>query len=341
VTEKNVHDNTVSEYRDAEDAVLVPHEGMVRRKELAARLAEAQQKILAARAPWWRNPTPLSVAVAAGALTILGNIGAALYTGYNSLAVEKEKNKAALIVQAVSTSDPATARRNVLFFVESGFFEGQSEKIKQALEKFLPVLPSNTGNAPSLPVSADEYEKDFWQAKLRPDVVATLDKIVERIIGAKDRFEVVARQTHCPWYIIAVLSHREGNLSFAVYLGNGDPWKLVTTHAPAGRGPFSSWEDGAVDAIKFFQLDGTDNLPLGQLLQRMEGFNGFGYRVYGIFSPYLWSSTDLYTKGKYISERNFDPNVIDAQIGIVGLLRRMHELGKIELDTSKQVVARP
>jgi hypothetical protein len=139
----------------AGDADLVAEEHAVRREELAARLAEAQQKIAAANAPWWRGATPLTVAVVAGALTLLGNVGAALYTGYNSLEqektkafaaidAEKEKNKAALIIQAVSTSDQATARRNVLFFVESGFFKGQEEKIIQALDKYLPVLPSSS-----------------------------------------------------------------------------------------------------------------------------------------------------------------------------------------------------
>lgn len=143
------------------DIDFVAEEHAVRRLEFAARLAEAEQKLAAANAPWWRGATPLTVAVAAGALTLLGNLGVALYTGHNSLeqektkastalAAEKEKNKAALIIQAVSTSDPATAKRNVLFFVNSGFFEGQEEKIQKALEKFLPVLPSSSRSLPSI-----------------------------------------------------------------------------------------------------------------------------------------------------------------------------------------------
>jgi lysozyme family protein len=350
--DKTDANNNTSNFTPGGVADVAAEELAVKREELAARRVEAQQKIAAANAPWWRGATPLSVAVAAGALTIMGNIAAALYTGHNSLrqekakadatlAAEKEKNKAALIIQAVSTSDPATARRNVLFFVESGFFEGQSEKIKQALEIFLPVLPSNTGNAPSLPVTAGDYENNFWQAKLRLDAMATIDRVVDRLVGAKDKFELVAQQTHTPWYVVAVLLEREAAGSFSAYLGNGDPWNQATIHIPAGRGPFSSWEAGAVDAINFYQLDNTNNMSLGDLLQRMERFDGFGYRAHGIFSPFLWSYTDLYTKGKYVSDRNFDAAAIDRQIGIVALLRRMHELKKINLGDEKSAAAGP
>jgi len=42
------------------------------------------------------------------------------------------------------TSNKDEARSNVLFFLESGFFDGQEERIKQALDKFAPVLPSSS-----------------------------------------------------------------------------------------------------------------------------------------------------------------------------------------------------
>jgi len=60
---------------DAEDQA-------VRRAELAARMAEAQQKLAAANAPWWRGgANSLTLAIAAGAITLLGNIGLAAYNG--------------------------------------------------------------------------------------------------------------------------------------------------------------------------------------------------------------------------------------------------------------------
>ena len=325
---------------DAEDQA-------VRRAELAARMAEAQQKLAAANAPWWRGgANSLTLAIAAGAITLLGNIGLAAYNGYTSLqqekakadatlAAEKEKNKAALILQAVSTNDPETARRNVLFFVDSGFFEGQADQIKQALELHLPVLPSSTGTAPALPASADDYEKDFWLAKINN--VPAVDKAVEQIMAGKEKFDVVAQQTSTPWYIIAVI-WREESADFNTHLVNGDPLTSRTTNVPVGRPLIwpppnnqDRWVYSAIDAIKFSQLNNTNTLSLGNLLQRVERFNGTGYRVHGLFSPYLWSSTDLYTKGNYVAAGRFDPNATSELIGVVALLRRMHELEKIRL----------
>ncbi len=136
-------------------ADLDAEERVVKREEIAARNAEAQRKIAEANSPWWRNASPLTAAIVAAAVTMLGNIYVAWTTGQNSLeqekakasavlAAEKEKNKATLILQAVSTSDKDAAKRNVQFFLESGFFKGQEEDIKKALEHFAPVLPSNS-----------------------------------------------------------------------------------------------------------------------------------------------------------------------------------------------------
>jgi lysozyme family protein len=78
-------------------------------------------------------------------------------------------------------------------------------------------------------------------------------------------------------------------------------------------------------------LDNGNNMPFGAILKRVEGVDGFGYQGKGIFSPYLWSGTNFYTKGKYLSDHIFDPNAVSRAIGVVPLLRRMHELGKISL----------
>ena len=61
------------------------------------------------------------------------------------------------------------------------------------------------------------------------------------------------------------------------------------------------------------------------MLFKMEQFNGFGYRVKGINSPYLWSFSNHYTKGKFTRDGFFDPNAVSKQIGAAVLLRRMSE----------------
>jgi hypothetical protein len=57
----------------------------------------------------------------------------------------------------------------------------------------------------------------------------------------------------------------------------------------------------------------------------MERYNGFGYRPKGIHSPYLWSFSNHYTKGKFTADGHFDGDAVSKQIGAAVLLRRMSE----------------
>jgi hypothetical protein len=59
------------------------------------------------------------------------------------------------------------------------------------------------------------------------------------------------------------------------------------------------------------------------MLTLMEQYNGLGYAYKGLPSPYVWSGTDQYTKGKYIRDKVFDPNVVDKQLGVAGLIRSL------------------
>ena len=43
---------------------------------------------------------------------------------------------------------------------------------------------------------------------------------------------------------------RDSTFDFDTYLGTGEPLNRVTRLEPKGRGPFKSFEDGAVDAFK-------------------------------------------------------------------------------------------
>jgi hypothetical protein len=108
--DKTDANNNTSNFTPGGVADVAAEELAVKREELAARRVEAQQKIAAANAPWWRGATPLSVAVAAGALTIMGNIAAALYTGHNSLRQEKAKATQRLLPRRKRTKLPSLSR---------------------------------------------------------------------------------------------------------------------------------------------------------------------------------------------------------------------------------------
>ena len=142
---------------------------------------------------------------------------------------------------------------------------------------------------------------------------------------AKARYQSVEKRTGVPWWFIAVVHQREASQSWEANLAQGDPWNKVSTHVPAGRGPFKSWEDAAVDALTKcppYASRNKDWTP-GGALTMLEQYNGLGYANRNVPSPYLWSGTDQYTKGKYVADHVYDPNVVDLQLGCAGLLKFM------------------
>ncbi|CCE02749.1 hypothetical protein [Bradyrhizobium sp. STM 3809] len=138
----------------------------------------------------------------------------------------------------------------------------------------------------------------------------------------------MARRTGVPWPIIAVIHERESSQNWSRSLAQGDPWDRVSVHVPAGRGPFESWEDAAVDALA--------NCPpyaarwrdwsIGGALTLLEQYNGLGYARRGVPSPYLWAGTDQYRAGKYVRDGVYDPQAVDRQPGCAGLLKAMMEI---------------
>lgn len=133
------------------------------------------------------------------------------------------------------------------------------------------------------------------------------------------------------WLFIACSHYRESNQDFTKNLGQGDPLDKVTTHVPKGRGPFlgpAAFEDGAVDALVNcppYAARLTDWSVAG-MLTNLERYNGLGYANKGLPSPYIWSGTDQYAKGKYVADGMFDPNAVDKQLGCAGLILAIQKL---------------
>lgn len=145
---------------------------------------------------------------------------------------------------------------------------------------------------------------------------------VTRILAAQNRYERVQAMTGVDWRFVGCTHYRESNLNFNTQLGQGDPLHSVSIHVPKGRGPFNTFEDGAYDAlvkcapyaarIKDWTLPG--------MLTVLEMYNGLGYARKGLPSPYVWSGTDQYHSGKYIRDGVYDPDVVDKQLGVAGIL---------------------
>lgn len=169
-------------------------------------------------------------------------------------------------------------------------------------------------------------ERRFAVAKTTRDFTGVAKHLVAP--AAKVRYQSLSARTAVPWPFIAVAHEREASQDWMGNLAQGDPWNHISVHDPAGRGPFKSWEDAAVDALLNCPPHAGKNRDwsIGGTLTMLEEYNGLGYASMGRPSPYIWSGTNQYVSGKYIRDHVFDPNVIDAQLGCAGLLMAMMAL---------------
>jgi lysozyme family protein len=150
-------------------------------------------------------------------------------------------------------------------------------------------------------------------------------------VANKGRYLAIARAAGMPdiaWVFIAVSHYRESSQDFSKSLAQGDPWNRVSTHVPAGRGPFASFEDAAVDALVKCSPYAArlKDWSIGGMLTNLERFNGLGYASRGVPSAYVWSGTDQYKSGKFIADGVYDPGTVDKQLGVAGLIMVMMEL---------------
>lgn len=158
-----------------------------------------------------------------------------------------------------------------------------------------------------------------------PNKVSAADTIVDRILPHKSDYQTIEKTTGVPWFLVAAIHYREGNLDFNTYLGNGQSLTKPTTEVPIGRGPFTSFVEGAVDSLQIDGLDkvGTGNWDISRCLYEAEAFNGFGYIKENINSPYVWSYSNLYTSGKYVGDHDFNATSVDEQCGVAVILNRL------------------
>lgn len=148
-------------------------------------------------------------------------------------------------------------------------------------------------------------------------------KVALRLAGSKTRYQSVQAETGVPWQWIACVHEREASQAWNLSLAQGDPWAHVSTHVPKGRGPFTSWEAAAIDALQYEKLDKVPGWSIERMLYEFEEYNGFGYRRKGVISPYVWSHTDQYHGGKYVADGVYDPETWDAQIGCAPILKHL------------------
>lgn len=153
------------------------------------------------------------------------------------------------------------------------------------------------------------------------------DRFAAKIITNEMRYRTVQVATGVPWFFIAALHMRESSCNFDGILHNGEHiigTGRVTTLVPSGVGPFATWEESAVHALKSKDLHRVQDWSIERMLYSAEAYNGWGYAG-KVNSPYVWAGTTREQSGKYVRDHVFDASVEDTQLGVAAILKRLAE----------------
>jgi lysozyme family protein len=190
--------------------------------------------------------------------------------------------------------------------------------------------------APKLTAAlAKEYNDLFDRCEIAADKMTEVEGVVQRILDFQNRYAAIAAQSTVPWHVIAVIHNMECGLDFTKHLHNGDSLKRRTVNVPAGRPktgqPPFTFEVSALDALEYDGFTAWTDWSIGGICYKLEGYNGWGYRAHNINSPYLWSYSNLYTRGKYVEDNQWSDKAVSRQCGAAVILRRMSDHGAIDL----------
>jgi len=178
-----------------------------------------------------------------------------------------------------------------------------------------------------------EYQAWFDAMKVLPGRQANVEYYVNRLLKFRAVYEATGAPLGIPWYFIGILHGMEGGFNFNTHLHNGDPLTARTVQVPKGRPttgePPFDWRDSARDAmvLKGYQHDVEWSIP--RILYLFEKFNGMGYRPIGVPTPYLWSFSDRYQKGKFVSDHHYEPEAVSGQCGAALMLGALKNTGAL------------
>jgi len=181
----------------------------------------------------------------------------------------------------------------------------------------------------------DDYLAQYDRCETRSERADSVAWQVDTLLTPRNRsqYEAVGQQLGIPWYFIGAIHSLEAGFNFSAHLHNGDPLRRRTVQVPAGRpkiwNPPTDWAASAADALTMLHFDGQSDWSLAQMLYRLEKYNGFGSRRHGIETPYLWSFSNVYEKGKYVRDGVWDPKAVSRQCGAGVIMKALIAKGAV------------
>ena len=189
---------------------------------------------------------------------------------------------------------------------------------------------------PDLDDIADKYRELFKTCTIRDEKRGEVNDYVNKMLDSKRRtqYEQVAEQVCLPWFFVGCIHALEASYDFSAHLHNGDSLKKRTWQVPANRPkvwlPPSDWASSAVDALTLEGYANEKKWGLAEILYRWEKYNGWRSRLlHDINTPYLWSYSNHYSKGKFVADGVWDRNAVSKQPGAAVLLRAMVDMGAV------------
>lgn len=168
------------------------------------------------------------------------------------------------------------------------------------------------------------YTEMFRTVQVLPEWESKVWAAVEQIKAHMAEYQKVEHNTGIPWAVIAAIHFRESGADMNKQILNGQSISQKTTIVPKNHGPWSSWSDSAVDALRLQKANREELYTIADVLGFMEQWNGWGYRHRNTNSPYLWTGSQYGVGlGKYVADGNYSSTAEDKQVGAAVLL---HEL---------------
>lgn len=180
-----------------------------------------------------------------------------------------------------------------------------------------------------------DYDKLFATCAIRDKNRSDVAWYVTKLSDPRyqKQWLAAAQEVCAPWYFVAIIHAMEASFDFKAHLHNGDPLSEQTVQVPAHRppkwNPPSDWVSSAKDALIFDGFSDQQDWSVARTLYRWESYNGFRSRRNGINTPYLWSFTNQYSKGKFVADGVWDPNAVSKQCGAAAMLKALVEKGLI------------
>ena len=168
-----------------------------------------------------------------------------------------------------------------------------------------------------------------------------LKKFKKAFVKNKSMYKKVAKKAKVPAQLVAAIHYRENTSDclggkFDSYLHNGDMLGKETVNEPKGifypKGQFVRAAQNAIDMKSSYRgrykLSATskDFVGMCSFALTYNGKSKWENKKIWKYSPYVFSGTNIYKKGKYTYDSGYDPNMVDKQVGVFLLINKIYNI---------------